>query len=276
MKIVWLTDCHLEWLNQSSRKDFFEEIANSHPEVVLIGGDICNFDTLEPWLVKLYKKVLVPIYFCLGNHDYYNSSIYEVREIARNINMNQAQISWLPAVDVVQLDDNTGLIGHDCWGDGRAGSFYNSPLSLNDFRFIKDLSGLRKHDQLEKIRQLGSEAAEYLEIVAEKAAKRFEKVIVLTHVPPFPKACLFMGQPSVDGLPFFCAKAAGDALIRVATNNPQTQFLVLSGHTHDAAEVQITGNLRIIVAGASYGHPEFRLLDLIGALWPGEAVFPLR
>ena len=150
---------------------------------------------------------------------------------------------------------------HGCWGDGRAGSFYNSPLSLNDFKLIKDLSGLRKHDQLEQIGRLGSEAADYLEVWAEKAAKSFRKVVVLTHVPTFPSACLYMGHPSVDGLPFFCAKAAGEALIRVASNNPQTQFLVLSGHMHHAAEVQISNNLNIIVSGADYGRPDFRIID---------------
>jgi predicted MPP superfamily phosphohydrolase len=125
MKIAWTTDFHLEWLNQKSRKIFFEAIADEHPDVVLLGGDICNFDDLEPWLLKLHKIVQVPIFFCLGNHDYYNSSIYEVRELAREITKNHDQISWLPAMGVVQLNDDIGLIGHDCWGDGRAGSFYN-------------------------------------------------------------------------------------------------------------------------------------------------------
>jgi hypothetical protein len=208
----------------------------------------------------------------LGNHDYYNSSIYEVRELARKITKNYDQISWLPAKGIVQLNEDIGLIGHDCWGDGRAGSFYNSPLSLNDFKYIKDLSGLRKHDQLEQIGRLGSEAADYLGFWAEKAAKSFGKVVVLTHVPPFAKACLYMGQPSVDGLPFFCAKAAGDALIGVAANHPQTQFLVLSGHTHHAAEVQIAENLHIIVAGAEYGRPDFKILDLVRLM--GESPDP--
>ena len=262
MRIAWIADCHLEWLNQKSRRIFFAAIADERPDFVLLGGDICNFAVLESWLLKLHKKVRVPIFFCLGNHDYYNSNIYEVRELAREITRNHDQISWLPAKGVVQLNEDIGLIGHGCWGDGRAGSFYNSPLSLNDFRHIKDLSGLRKHDQLEQIGRLGSEAADYLEVWAEKAAKSFGKVVVLTHVPPFPSACLYMGHPSVDGLPFFCAKAAGEALIRVASNNPQSQFLVLSGHTHHAADVQISDNLHIIVSGADYGHPEFRVLDL--------------
>jgi predicted MPP superfamily phosphohydrolase len=69
MKISWLTDIHLEWLNQKSRKIFFEAIADEHPDVILLGGDICNSANLEPWLLKLYKKVQAPIYFCLGNHD---------------------------------------------------------------------------------------------------------------------------------------------------------------------------------------------------------------
>lgn len=261
MRIAWLTDCHLEWLNQKSRRAFFEAIADERPDVVLLGGDICNFDFLESWLLKFHKKVQVPIYFCLGNHDYYNSSIFEVRELARSVSKGHDQISWLPEDGIVQLTEEVALVGHGCWGDGRAGSFYDSPLALNDFSYIKELSGLRKHDQLEQIRLLGSEAAEYLEVRIEEAAKNFGKVIVLTHVPPFPEACLYMGKLSEEGLPFFCCNAVGDALKRASANNPQVQFLVLSGHTHDAADVRIDDNLRIIVADAEYGRPDFRIFE---------------
>jgi len=262
MRVAWLTDIHLEWLNQKSRKAFFESIADERPDVVLLGGDICNFDFLEPWLLKFHKKVQVPIYFCLGNHDYYNSSIFEVRELARFITKTHDQINWLPATGVVQLSRDVGLIGHGGWGDGRAGSFFDSSLSLNDFRYINELSGLRKHEQLEQIHLLGSEAADYLTVQVEVAAKRYGKVIVLTHVPPFPEACLYMGKPSEEGLPFFCCKASGDALKAVAENNPGMQFLVLSGHTHDAADVQIADNLRCVVAASEYGRPDFKILKL--------------
>lgn len=262
MRIAWLTDIHLEWLNQKSRKAFFEAVASERPDVVLLGGDICNHDFLEPWLVKLQKKVQAPIFFCLGNHDFYHSSISEVRELARTITANHDQIVWLPACGIVTISDDIGLLGHGCWGDGWVGSFFKSPLSLNDFRYIQELAGLGKHDQLEQVRRLGSEAADYLAIQVGLAAQRFDKVVVLTHVPPFPEACLYMGKPSEEGLPFFCCKAAGDALRKVAANNPETQFLVLSGHTHDAADVQIADNLRCVVAEAVYGRPDFRILEV--------------
>lgn len=262
MKISWLTDIHLEWLNQKSRKIFFEAIADEHPDVILLGGDICNSANLEPWLLKLYKKVQAPIYFCLGNHDYYKASILEVRELAQSITKTHEQISWLPAVGVVRLADDIGLVGHGCWGDGRVGSFFNSPLSLDDFKLIKELSGLNKHDQLEQVRRLGGEAAAYLASQVEDAAQRFGKVVVLTHVTPFPETCLYLGKSSEEGMPFFCCKASGDALKAVAASNTETQFLVLSGHTHDAADVQIAENLRCIVADAEYGRPDFRILEL--------------
>lgn len=262
MRIAWLTDIHLEWLNQKSRKAFFDGIAEEHPDAVLVGGDICNHEYLESWLVKLQKMVQAPIYFCLGNHDFYHSSISEVRELARRITQAHDQIFWLPSAGVVSLSGDVGLVGHDCWGDGRVGSFLKSPLFLNDFRYIKELTGLSKHDQLEQVRRLGSEAADYLASQVEMAAKRYREVIVLTHVPPFPEACLYMGKPSEEGLPFFCCKSAGDALEAVTANHPDTRFLILSGHTHDEADVQIADNLRCIVAKAVYGQPDFRLISL--------------
>jgi predicted MPP superfamily phosphohydrolase len=59
-----------------------------------------------------------------------------------------------------------------------------------------------------------------------------------------------------------CSKAAGDVLIKLASSHRQVQFVVLSGHTHDAAAVQIADNLRILVAGAEYGRPDFRIFEL--------------
>jgi len=262
MKIAWLTDIHLEWLNQKSRRTFFETISEERPECILVGGDICNPEELEPWLLKLQKKVPVPIYFVLGNHDYYGTSIYKVRELARSITKTHNEIWWLPSAGVVPLTDDVGLVGHGCWGDGRAGSFFNSSLMLNDFRYIQELSGLSKRGQFEQVCQLGVEAADYLLEYVEEAATKYRRVIVLTHVPPFPEACLYLGKPSEEGLPFFCSKTAGDALKDVAANNPETQFLVLSGHTHDAADVQVAENLRCVVAGAEYGQPTFRILEL--------------
>lgn len=267
MKVVWLTDSHLEWLNDRRRSVFFKRVASEEAEAVLVGGDYSAIDFLEASLLKLYKTAHVPIFFVLGNHDYYRSSISEVRELAQKISAEHKQITWLTAAGLVPLNDNIGLVGHGCWGDGVAGSFFESPLRLNDFKFIKELSGLDKHSQLEQIEGLGVEAAEYLEKWATKAAESFKKVLILTHVPPFPEACLYLGKPSEEGLPFFCSKAAGNALERVARKFPGTQFKVFSGHTHDAAEVQIMDNLSAKVAAAEYGKPNFEVLDLAEVFW---------
>ncbi len=262
MKIALMADIHLEFLNVKKRKEFFRSIQDAAPDAVLIGGDIATPGYLESWLIKLQSVIKAPICFCMGNHDYYGSSIFEVRELARKITKENPNISWLPAVGRVELEEDVLLVGHGCWGDARAGSIFNSDLELADFIRIEYLKGLSKYSRREILMRLGSESADYLSSVLDQGIAKYRQVIVLTHVPPFPQSCFYMGQPSDEGLPYFCCKAAGDVLRNVAKENPAVEFSIYSGHTHDPADVQILGNLRAMVLGAEYGRPTFTILNL--------------
>ena len=70
--------------------------------------------------------------------------------------------------------------------------------------------------------------ANALKINLEQAVKQLpERVIVLTHVPPFKESCQHMGKVSDDNyLPYFSSKAIGDVLMPFAIDNPSIDFLV--------------------------------------------------
>lgn len=44
-----------------------------------------------------------------------------------------AGLHWLGGMGVVPLTEETALIGHDGWADGRLGSGAASPVMLHDF-----------------------------------------------------------------------------------------------------------------------------------------------
>ena len=106
---------------------------------MLIGGDLGEAFSWDRYLHQLNDLLERPIYFVLGNHDYYGSSLFEVRERAGQITQTFQRLHWLPASGVVSLDGRTALVGHGGWGDARAANFRRSNVLLNDYFLIAEL-----------------------------------------------------------------------------------------------------------------------------------------
>ena len=85
----------------------------------LVTGDIGESDSVGRFVDELGR--IAPIYYVLGNHDYYRSSIDEVRATLPG--------GWLPGLAPVQLTDRTVLLGIDGWGDARCGDLASQSSS---------------------------------------------------------------------------------------------------------------------------------------------------
>ena len=89
------------------------------------------------------------------------------------------------------------------------------------------------------------------------ALEKYQKVILLTHVPPFEEACRHRGRPSDDNwLPHFACQATGQVIRQAALEYVDKHIHVLCGHTHGYAEVDIEPNLHVSNAKAVYGKPK--------------------
>jgi predicted MPP superfamily phosphohydrolase len=75
-RLVWVTDPHLEFLRKESfmRTCFLGELFNEEAAAILITGDVSNASNLESDLATL-AQLNKPVYFVLGNHDYYGGTI---------------------------------------------------------------------------------------------------------------------------------------------------------------------------------------------------------
>ena len=260
MRLAWLTDVHLNFLESATRRKFYEEIVNTHCDAVLISGDIAEAPSLADLLNEMANQIKKPIYFILGNHDYYKGTIDDVRKTIALLTKTHEQLFWLPASGIQLLTNNTILLGQDGWADGRLGDYQNSKVSFNDSRMITDLFQkkiLGKSQLLEKMQQLADMDATALQNdLVQAVSEHPKKIIVLTHVPPFKEACFYNGQiGDKDWLPYFSSKATGDVLIQVANDNPSIDFLVLCGHTHNEGYYQPIGNLTIKTGKAEYYQP---------------------
>jgi 3',5'-cyclic-AMP phosphodiesterase len=262
--LVWVTDIHLNFLSMAAVETFCRRIADESPDAVLVGGDIGEAQDVAAYLQILAEFLQRPIYFVLGNHDFYNGSIVQVRSTVSSLARQSEWLRYLPECGVVALTDYTCLIGHDAWGDGRIGNYSGSGVLLNDYLLIQELTGLDKTTRLRHLNALGDEAADYLRGLLPEALARFQRILVLLHVPPFREACWHQGRISdEDWLPHFTCKAVGDVLYEAMGARPDRQMTVLCGHTHGAGTAQILPNLEVKTGGAEYGWPNLQEMLLV-------------
>ncbi len=275
-RAAWLTDIHLNFVTRERVADLAESICRLDVDSVLIGGDIGEADNFAGHLVSLAERVARPMFFVLGNHDYYRGSIAKVRETARRLSRSDRGLTWLPDADFVELAAGTALVGHDGWADGRAKNFLTSDIRLNDYRLIDELraghavdrESLRpdgiencdlKRQLLLKLNALGDEAAAHFARVLPLAVDRTRHIVVLTHVPPFREACWHDGRLSDDNwAPHFTCLAVGEVLREFMQRHTQHQMTVLCGHTHSGGRAQILENLTVLTGAAEYGAPDIQ------------------
>lgn len=259
VRLAWLTDVHLNFLDAAARARFAAEVAATDTAGVVITGDIAEADSVEPLLAELAAGVARPVWYVLGNHDYYGGAIGEVRTRARAF----AAARWLPAAGVVRLTDDVALVGHDGWGDARLGNPATTPVELSDFYAIRDLAWLDRETRAAALRRLGDDAAASLARDVAAALAWARHVVVATHVPPFRDACWHEGRISDDDwLPYYTCAAVGDALRAAMTARPDARMTVYCGHTHGGGEAQVLPNLRVVTGAAAYGAPTVRVIHV--------------
>jgi predicted MPP superfamily phosphohydrolase len=236
------TAIHLNFLEPLDRRRFWEE-ARDQADAFAISGDIAEGTSIIDILKEMEEVLAKPIYFVLGNHDFYRGSIGKTRVEVAKLAQESEFLTYLTATGVVELSEQTALVGHDGWADARLGDFENSQVFLNDYVAIQELRkwngdfGLDKPALRETLNALGDEAAGHLESALREAVAKYPFVIAVTHVPPFKEAAWYEGRHSDDNyLPHFACKVMGEAMRRVMEDKPESRLLVLCGHTHGSGK----------------------------------------
>jgi predicted phosphohydrolase len=255
-RFLWLTDIHLNFLTPAGVADFLDRLVREVPDGLFVGGDIGEAPPLAAYLRCFLECLPCPIYFVLGNHDYYRGSIAGVRKVVGELCRQYPLLVYLSASEAVELTPRLALVGHDGWGDGRTGDYERSDVMLNDYFLIEELALHDKQSRLPLLQRLGDEAADHMRRVLPPALARYDEVIVLTHVPPFREACWYAGRISDDEWsPHFTCMAMGKALLEIMEAHPHRKITVLCGHTHSGGETRIRDNLVVLTGGAEYGRP---------------------
>ena len=255
-KILWMTDIHLDFATKSTFELLLEKVKEKDSDIIIISGDIANSIILVNTLESIASLLEKPIYYVLGNHDYYGSSIKTVRLRMKKLNKKNQYLKYLPLNGIIKLENDTCLIGHDSWYDGKNGCYMDSRVSLSDVTRIQDLIGFDKMQRLTIFENLAQEAANYFEENISKAFEDYNNIIAVMHVSPFKESSYYGGKQSDDNwLPFFSSKIVGDVLTNLMKENPNKNMTVLCGHSHGKKDIKILHNLLVKAGSADYYYP---------------------
>ncbi len=258
MRAAWATDVHLEFLKDEGFERFVAAIRATEPEALFLTGDIAVANTVGKFVQRVRVAIGAPVLFVLGNHDFYRGSVAEVRAWAASLRAADEGVVYLPAHGPWRAADGTVVVGADGWGDGRAGSPATSTVELNDWHLIREFADVRAMDdrraRLALLEKLADQDAERLEATLRTVVDGAERVVVLTHVPPFTEACWHEGKRSdPEWLPWFTCVAMGTMLRRVAEEHPSVRFEVYCGHTHSSGVHRERENLVVHTGRGRYG-----------------------
>lgn len=261
-QLFWATDIHLNFLDESFNKIFLGIILAKVKtgNAIVVTGDIAEAPSIAPYM-EWWKQAIEAqgseFFFVCGNHDFYRGSIAKTRE---KLCAGPLGTNYLNNTGVVKLADNTALVGHDGWYDGEYDNWFTSKLDMMDYHIITELGSVfaaTRHEKFIKIQKLAQEGADHVYAQGTLALKTYDNLFIATHVPPFREAAVHNGKESdPTWMPHFSSKKMGDAIRKLAKENPTKQITVLCGHTHGEGICYPEPNVVCYTGKAEYRYPQ--------------------
>ena len=259
-RLIWLSDVHLDFLGINIRRNFLENLNTIPGNNIIITGDIAESHTVVDILKEFSDVVNKDIYFVLGNHDYYKSSLDLVASSIRVLCESKHNLHWLRESAPVRITDEVCIIGTDGWYDGLYGESKNPRVMMNDWLSILDIKDSYKSGSkslkkcLESIAFSESMVAKHQ--IQSAVENGYSHLYFATHVPPWRESSCNNWNISDDAwAPWFTSKIMGDTLETCAELYPDIRITVICGHSHGRSHIRVSHNLECFTAFAEYRSP---------------------
>ncbi len=254
MRLAWITDPHFDHAKLETWRRWADDLIAFAPHALVMTGDISEGDDVAYQLRCLVETFDRPIYFVLGNHDFYGKSIAETRRLMIDLARDYDHLHYLTDSGPVFLTADSVLLGDDGWGDASEGDYLNSTVRLSDFELIQDFRADAPETWRTILQREGLDSSKRLQQKLVALPAEVRHVLIATHVPPFREACWYEGHITDDNwAPFFVCGHVGAALRQAADENPDRFFTVLCGHTHHEGDAIILPNLIVHTGYSRYG-----------------------
>lgn len=270
-RLAWMTDIHLDMAGDVFGKINSLVSTSRDADGIVITGDISNGGNIAAHLSLLEQAFEKPIYFVLGNHDYYGSGFSVVRNKVVELCRNSSYLKYMSSLPFIRFENGVHLIGHDGWYDAQNGNPQSDNMFMNDWIQISDFNValrnapmgrvLNKHVIIDISRRLAQQSVNHVANAIKAVAKQSQHIIIATHVPPFKESYTAFenhrGFSVMDLLPWYTSKIMGDTILSAAQTYPHIKFTVLSGHAHSHYDNDLLNNLTVKVGQAKYGNPQW-------------------
>lgn len=270
MKIAWATDIHLDHVDDA--ESVVQNLCSLSRgcESIILTGDLSLSNTIIHHLSMFDQLSEKPVYFVLGNHDYYFSDIRTVRRRVVDACRSMSYVRYLASVPYMRLQNQVALVGHDGWYDAMNGNPGSDGILMNDWVRIHDFSAairssvggktIDKSVIVQVSRAICVASANHIANGIKAAIRdKYDRIIVATHVPPFKESYngnKHYGLDSSVALPWYTSKIMGDMLWSAAKTYPHVHFTILSGHAHSHYDQDLLNNLNVRVGKSAYGTPQ--------------------
>jgi len=254
MKLAWITDPHFDHAKLDTWRVWSDDLIAHAPDALVLTGDLSEGDDVSYQLRCMAETFDRPIYFVLGNHDFYGKSIGETRRQIIDLSREVEHLHYLTDRSPILFGDGAALVGDDGWGDATQGDYENTTVRLNDFQLIEDFCNSPRETWREILQREGRDSGARLAGKLASLPESVRHVLIATHVPPFRESCWYEGKTTDENwAPFFVCGGVADALRSAAAANPNRMHIVLCGHTHHDGDAEITPNLIVHTGYSRYG-----------------------
>lgn len=247
---VWLTDTHTKIFG---RYKMLSNILDRKPTAVFLTGDISEGYAFLSDLEFLGKKIGRPLYFVLGNHEYWGSSFDKVQFGVRELCAKYKNLIWMDESGIIALNEETCLIGRGNWYDARIGNedfikYTFDWWAIEDFRKLNSMK-----QRIDLMRAIADKTTQILCHQLEEAVETYKSVYLLTHIPPFSEAHRANDWISDKFYePYNTNIRLGQELEKIMSKHKKRHLTILCGHCHVSMTAHISRNIECRVGKGSY------------------------
>ncbi|KAM9993460.1 hypothetical protein ACTFIZ_011423 [Dictyostelium cf. discoideum] len=247
INILIVSDIHLSFTNI---KKLGEKINNKKIDLIICGGDVCNFDPVnsndlekvkecENEMTEIFKALheIVPsvdILYVPGNHDSKTTLLFESNNLEKSKVPKLTERSYNIHKSNFRLDDDLVLVGLG----GSLPSYCDNKPYWTGYPY--DYSNGADNDEKQVLLDL-NQSFKFNDTINSK-----DKIILLTHMGPY-NCYTTIDQIDLSISPIYSGSKSIENIIK---ENQQQIFLNIHGHTHHSTGLAKVGKTYVCNPGS--------------------------